>query len=71
MPADKKYRELSESEDMEMQLKSSYVELSGKEIGDNDDTDYDDCDLDELNGYDGFAGVTKIISASNEIQQIV
>ena len=66
MAAIKKNRELSESKDMEMQLKSRYIELSGKENGGNDDSDYDDCDLDELNGYDGFAGVTDTNSASNE-----
>ena len=49
-----KNRELSESKDMEMQLKLRYVKVSGKETGDNDDSYYDYCDLDELNGYDGF-----------------
>ena len=62
----KENRELSESKDMEMQLKSRYVEVSGKEVGDNDDLDYDDCDLDELNNYGDFAGVIKINSVSNE-----
>ena len=52
-----KYREFTESKDMEMTLKSKYIELSGKENEGQDDSDYDDCDLDELNGYDGFAGV--------------
>ena len=49
-----------------MQLKSRYIELSGKENGDNNDSDYDDCDLDELNGYDGFSGVTEINSVLND-----
>ena len=49
-----------------MQLKLRYVEVPGKKIGDNDDLDYDNCDLDELNSYDGFAGVTEINSVSNE-----
>ena len=62
----KKNRELSESKDMEMQLKSRYIELSGRENGGDDESDYDDCDLDELNGYDGFAGVTDTNSVSNE-----
>ena len=57
MTAIQKYRELSESKDMEMKLKSRYIELSGKENESNDDSDYDDYDLEELNGYDGFAGV--------------
>ena len=48
-----------------------YVEVSGKEKGDNDDSDYDNYDLDRLNGYDSFTGVTEIISVSNEIQQTV
>ena len=52
-----KYRELKESKDMEMKLKSRYIELSGKENEVDDDSDYDKCNLDELNGYDGFAGV--------------
>ena len=52
-----KYRELKESKDMEMKLKSRYIELSGKEHEVDDDSDYDECNLDELNGYDGFAGV--------------
>ena len=66
MTAVKKNRKLGESKDMEMQLKSRYVEVFGKETGDNDDSDYDNCDLDELNGHDSFAGVTKINSVSNE-----
>ena len=50
-----------------MQLKSRYTEISGKEAErDNDNSDYDDCDLDELNCYDGFAGVTEVNIASNE-----
>ena len=51
---------------MDIQLKSRYVKVSGKEVErDNDDLDYDGCDLDELNGYDSFADVTKITSVSN------
>ena len=49
-----------------MQLKLRYVEVPGKKIGDNDDSDYDNCDLDELNGYDGFVGVADTNSVSNE-----
>ena len=67
MAAVKKNRELSESKDMEMQLKSRYVEISGKEAeGDSDNSDYDDCDLDELNGYNVFAGVTDTNSVSKK-----
>ena len=57
---------MGESKDTERQLKSRYIELSGKENGDNDESDYNDCDLDELNGYDGFSDVTDTNSASNE-----
>ena len=50
-----------------MQLESRYVKVSGKEAErDNNESDYDDCKLYELNGYDGFAGVTKVNIASNE-----
>ena len=65
MTAIQKYRELSESKDMEMKLKSRYIELSGKENEGQDDSDYDNCDLDEFNGYDGFAGVADTNSVSN------
>ena len=65
MTAIQKYRELSESKDMEMKLKSRYIELSGKENEGQDDSDYDDCDLDELNGYDDFAGVSDTNSILN------
>ena len=51
---------------MGTQLKSRYIELSGKETIDNDDSDYDDCDLDEQDDYGGFAGVTDTNSSSNE-----
>ena len=53
----KKNRELSESKDMEMQLKSRYIESSGRENGGDDESDYDDCDLDELNvSHNAFTG---------------
>ena len=55
----RKNRELSESKNMELELKSRYIEVSGKATDNNeDDIDYDS-ELDELNGYDGFVGVTK------------
>ena len=67
MAAVKKNRELSENKDTEMQLESGYVKVSGKEAeSDNDYSDYDNCDLDELNDYDNAAGVTEINSVSNE-----
>ena len=55
----RKNRELSASKNMELELKSRYTEVSGKATDNNEDeVDYDS-DLDELNGYDGFAGVTE------------
>ena len=55
----RKNRELSESKNMELKLKSKYTEVSGKVTDNNEDeVDYDS-ELDELNGYDGFAGVTE------------
>ena len=57
----KKNRELNESKDMELQLKSRYCEITGKGAEDSeDDSDFNDSELDELNGYDGFAGVTEV-----------
>ena len=57
----KRNRGLTESKDMELLLKSRYVQMSGKGAeANNIDSDDDDCDLDELNGYDGFAGDTEI-----------
>ena len=48
---------------MELELKSRYTKVSGKATDNNEDeVDYDS-DLDELNGYDGFAGV---IESNNE-----
>ena len=55
----RKNRELSESKNMEQELKSRYAEVSGNRTDNNEDeVDYDS-ELDELNGYDGFAGVTE------------
>ena len=31
-----------------------------------DEPDYDDCELDEVNGYDVFAGVTEVNSETTE-----
>ena len=63
----KKNTELSESKNMEMQLKSRYVEVSGRDTErDNDDSDYNDCDLDELNCYGGFTSVTEVNIAPDE-----
>ena len=48
---------------MELELKSRCIKVSGKATDNNEDeVDYDS-DLDELNGYDGFAGV---IESNNE-----
>ena len=55
----RKNRDLSESKNMELELKSRYTKVSGKATDNNEDeVDYDS-ELDELNGYDGFAGVNE------------
>ena len=60
-------RELNESKEMEMQLKSRYTEIAGRGmISDNEESDNDDSELEDLNGYDGFAGVTEEDISSNE-----
>ena len=35
-------------------------------ISDNEESDNDDSELEDLNGYDGFAGVTEEDISSNE-----
>ena len=55
----RKNRDLTESKNMELQLKSRYTEVSGKGSDDNDEAVDYDSELDELNGYDGFAGVAE------------
>ena len=57
----KKNRDLTESKDMELQLKLRYVHVSGKGAEtDNVDSDDEDCELDKINGYYGFVGDTEI-----------
>ena len=52
---------------MEMKLKSRYIQVSGRGmISDNEESDNDDSELEDLNGYDGFAGVTEEDISSNE-----
>ena len=64
----KKNRELSTSKEMEMQLKSKYVELSGKGVEtDDDEFDEDMNKLDDINGYDGFAGIPECEVTTNDV----
>ena len=64
----KKNRELSTSKEMEMQLKSKYVELSGKGVEtDDEESDEESDELDNTNGYDGFAGIPKCEVATNNV----
>ena len=45
---------------MEMKLKTSNVKLSGKGVETEDGESEEDMDnLDEVNGYDGFAGIVQ------------
>ena len=63
----KKNRELSTSKEMEMQIKSKYVELSGKGVDkDDEESDENNDELDDINGYDGFAGITEDEVATND-----
>ena len=55
----RKNRDLTESKNIELQPKSRYTEVSGKGSDDNDRAVDYDSELDELNGYDGFVGVTE------------
>ena len=64
----RKNRELSESKNMELELKSRYTEVSGKATENNEDEIDYDSELDELNGYDGFAGVTE--SNNNTVENM-
>jgi len=56
----KKNRQLTTSKEMEMRLKLKYVELSGKGVQtDDEESDEDINELDDINGYDGFAGIAE------------
>ena len=54
-------RESSCSKEMEMELKSRYQKISGRNINndnyDSNDSESDDSDDDDMQAYDGFAGV--------------
>ena len=53
---------------MEMQLKSKYVELSGKGVEtDDEESDEDINELDDINGYDGFAGIQESEDTTNDV----
>ena len=63
----KKNRELNTSKEMEMELKASYAKLAGNNPElDNGTCEESDDELDDINGYDGFAGVVETNSAQNE-----
>jgi len=62
----KESRKLTTSKNMELEFKSRYAKLLGNDIEQNNsdsDSDYDD--LDELNGYDGFAGDVELDRSRN------
>ena len=51
---------------MEQELKSRYTILPHNGVEeDNNDSDYDDGDLDELNGYDGFGSDIELDRTTN------
>lgn len=51
---------------MEHELKSRYAILSQNRIGEDDtESDSDDAELDELNGYDGFGGDIELDRTTN------
>lgn len=53
-------------QDMEHELKSRYAILSQNRIGEDDtESDSDDAELDELNGYDGFGGDIELDRTTN------
>ena len=53
---------------MEMQLKSKYVELSGKGVEkDDEESDEDINELDDINWYDGFAGIPECEVTTNDV----
>ena len=62
----KETRKLIASKNMELEFKSRYAKLLGNDIEQNNsdsDSDYDD--LDELYGYDGFAGDVELDRSRN------
>ena len=66
----KKNRELSSSVEMELRLKQIYGELSGKGAdGDGSESDEDCDELNELNGYDGLAGIPRDEIPTNDDMQ--
>ena len=67
----KRNRELSSSVEMEMRLKAIYMDLSGKGgEGDAVESDCDNIELEDINAYDGFAGIARDDTNTNgDIQQ--
>ena len=63
----KKNRELNTSKEMEMLLKQSYIRLSGKGVEtDNAESDNDEDELNDINGYDGFVRIVRNEAPRNE-----
>ena len=62
-------RESSCSKEMEIELKSRYQKISGRNINndnyDSNDSESDDSGDDDMQAYDGFAGVIQTISATS------
>ena len=64
-------RQLTVSLGMEEKLKVKYARLANDGIEQNKtDTDSDDDDLDELNGYDGFGGDIELDRTTNKDDNI-
>ena len=60
-------RQLTVSRQMEEKLKAKYVILANEGVEyNNTDSDSDDDDLDELNGYDGFGGDIELDRTTNK-----
>ena len=63
----KRNREMSTSKEMEMKLKANYAGISGNVAeNDIDDSNDDEGELEDVMGYDGFAGANEDGCTSNE-----
>ena len=64
-------RQLTVSQNMEHKLKMKYARLSQNEIdGNEDDSQSNNEDLNDLNGYDGFGGDIELDTAMNQYNNI-
>ncbi len=64
-------RQLTVSQNMEQKLKMKYARLSQNEIdGNEDDSQSNNEDLNDLNGYDGFGGDIELDTAMNQYNNI-